>query len=193
MGKSNSKANLCNGIKLNDEKLLNAILSTSPNLFKEFINENNDHTALCMAAYYGSLKAVELLVEGGADVNQVEVKDNNSPLLIAAKRNKLDVLKYLLEKGADVNYRNKMDLSVLDYAVIHSNYDIAYHIETNYPESQPKTLDEYIDLSRDLRVPLFNIVSFMENLKEKVEPSKVPSFGLSNEEKTSNSYFFNKF
>lgn len=189
MGKSNSKDILCKGIRKNNEELISNLLTQNPNLFKEFVNKNNDHTALCMAVYYGNLKAVQILVEGGADVNQCEDRRQNSPVMIAAKRNKLDIMIYLIQKGANVNHKNNYNLNVLDYAIIHANYSISFYLKNNWNTLEEKSEDEYIDLIKEMRVPLFNIILFFKNLKNKTDPAKTPCFVLTKEESTSNIFF----
>lgn len=59
-------------------------------------------TPLCRAAHFGHTESVKMLVNAGADINQVSTK-SKSPVLIAARKNRSDVVKYLLENGASPN------------------------------------------------------------------------------------------
>jgi ankyrin repeat protein len=59
-------------------------------------------TALLYAARDGKLAIAQMLVKGGADVNQAEA-NKMTPLLIAIANDHPDVAQFLLSKGADVN------------------------------------------------------------------------------------------
>ena len=60
-------------------------------------------TALTLAARDGKVEAVMALLEGGADINQVEAGQGNSPLLVATINGWFDLALMLLEKGVDPN------------------------------------------------------------------------------------------
>lgn len=59
-------------------------------------------TALLYAGRDGRLEIARMLLEAGADVNQVEA-NKVSPLLIAIANDHLNLAQFLLSKGADVN------------------------------------------------------------------------------------------
>ncbi|XP_039284945.1 poly [ADP-ribose] polymerase tankyrase-2 isoform X2 [Nilaparvata lugens] len=61
---------------------------------------------LHMAAEFGFVDLVKLLLKNGADPNIVNQLDQ-TPLQVAARRNQLEVVKILLEAGADPNCRNE--------------------------------------------------------------------------------------
>jgi ankyrin repeat protein len=67
--------------------------------------------ALRDAIVSGDLKAVQTLVEKGADVNAAV--DEATPLMNAAYYGHTGILRFLLEKGADANQRNSQDWSPL--------------------------------------------------------------------------------
>jgi ankyrin repeat protein len=58
-------------------------------------------TALLLAVRDGNVDAVQALVDGGANVNQVREGDNTSPMLLAAINGHYDMVKYFLDKGGD--------------------------------------------------------------------------------------------
>ena len=60
-------------------------------------------SALHFAARQGFADVVKALVEGGADLNQLNAGDRTTPLLIAIINGHFDLAKWMLEKGADPN------------------------------------------------------------------------------------------
>jgi ankyrin repeat protein len=59
---------------------------------------------LHLAVKNGNLKKVKLLVEKGADVNALTIREiGGSPLHIAAETGNIQILKYLILKGAKIN------------------------------------------------------------------------------------------
>ena len=71
--------------------------------YNELISSQGGLTALHFAARQGYIDTVKALVDGGADINQLNAGDKTSPLLIAIINGHFDLAKYLLEKGANPN------------------------------------------------------------------------------------------
>ncbi len=69
--------------------------------YNELISSQGGLTALLFAARQGYTETVKALVEGGADLNQLNAGDQTSPLLIAIINGHFDLAMYMLEKGAD--------------------------------------------------------------------------------------------
>lgn len=78
-------------------------------------------TALLLAVREGSFEAVEALLDGGADVNQVREGDQTSPMLLAAINGHYDLVKYLLDRGGDPNVASTDGATPL-YAVINKEW-----------------------------------------------------------------------
>lgn len=72
-------------------------------LYNELIGAQGGLTALHFAARQGAIDTAKVLLEGGADVNQLSPADNMSPLLIATINGHFDLAAYLVERGANVN------------------------------------------------------------------------------------------
>ncbi len=88
-------------------------------------------TPLMVAAQYGYLDSVKLLLENGADINKQTMKEDEycsefarnlcinhgerSALMYAAQEGQYEVIKYLLSQGADINLRDTKGLSAYDY------------------------------------------------------------------------------
>jgi ankyrin repeat protein len=71
--------------------------------YNELISSQGGMTALHFAARQGFTDVVKALVEGGADINQLNAGDQTSPLLITIINGHFDLAMYLLDKGADPN------------------------------------------------------------------------------------------
>lgn len=63
MGQANSKEELLEAIRQNKKNEVKRILKKYPELKNACINQKNDHTSLCMAAYYGCIIATKELIE----------------------------------------------------------------------------------------------------------------------------------
>lgn len=68
-------------------------------------NSKDAPHALSIAVSHGNKKAVELLVNGGADVNLATAINGLSPLHTAASEGFTAISEFLIEKGAEVNSR----------------------------------------------------------------------------------------
>ena len=71
--------------------------------YNELISSQGGMSALHFAARQGFDEVVKALVEGGADLNQLNAGDRTTPLLIAIINGHFDLAKWMLEKGADPN------------------------------------------------------------------------------------------
>lgn len=71
--------------------------------YNELISSQGGLSALLFAARQGYTDTVKALIEGGADINQLNAGDKTGPLLIAIINGHFDLATYLLEKGANPN------------------------------------------------------------------------------------------
>jgi len=69
--------------------------------YNELISTQGGLSALLLATRQGYTDTVKALIEGGADINQLNAGDKTSPLLMAIINGHFDLAKYLIEKGAD--------------------------------------------------------------------------------------------
>ncbi len=91
----------------------------------------------CSSKYY-DIQFVEILVQNGANVNDIETgkrKKGNStratPLIEASKSGLIDLVKFLVSKGANVNYQNEFGQSALSESIMQKRYDISYYLLKN--------------------------------------------------------------
>ena len=106
--------------------------------------DGGELTALIYAARAGSVDAARVLLDAGADVNQV-TRYGWSPLLAATQNRNYRLGKFLIERGADVNIANKGGWTPLYLATDNRNLEGG-----DYPTRPPDMNDlEYIKLLLD--------------------------------------------
>ncbi len=74
-----------------------------------------NHTPLHMAAFYGRVKIVRMLIDAGADVN-VQSEDGWTPLHVAAYKEELKIARMLIDAGANKDLQNDDDKLPYDLA-----------------------------------------------------------------------------
>ena len=89
----------------------------------------------CSVWAYDDDRFAEMLIEKGANVNDVQTAENEgatrTPLILAASYGRLGLVKLLVSRGADINYRNKNGESALKECVVVKYYDIALFLLQN--------------------------------------------------------------
>ena len=105
-------------------------------------------TPLLHAVRQGHLEAVEVMLDGGADIDQVSVGDGTSPLLMAAINSQFDVALLLVERGADPNVVSELNGIAPLWATINARWQP----RTRFP--QPQALGQqnstYLDVMEAL-------------------------------------------
>jgi ankyrin repeat protein len=71
--------------------------------YNELISSQGGLSALLFAARQGSTDTVKALLDGGADINQLNAGDQTSPLLMSVINGHFDLSMMLLERGANPN------------------------------------------------------------------------------------------
>jgi ankyrin repeat protein len=120
---------------------------TRPFRYNELIGSQGGFTALQFAARQGFIETVKALLDGGADVNQVNPGDQSTALVTAIINGRFDLAMYLIEKGASVTHASKNGVTPL-YATI----NMQWHYKSLYP--QPKAYQQqqttYLELLKAL-------------------------------------------
>jgi uncharacterized protein len=92
------------------------VFSPTYSKYAYFPKTKGDFTALMLAAQAGDLGSVQVLLTGGADVNE-STPEYGSALVLAIFNGHEDVGLYLLEKGADPNITDGYGITPLHWAV----------------------------------------------------------------------------
>lgn len=85
------------------------------------IGRTGGMTALLHAAREGQIETAMVLLDGGADINQLS-GDGSSPLLIAARNGRYDLMMVLLQRGADPRIGTTTDGATPLFSVLESRW-----------------------------------------------------------------------
>jgi ankyrin repeat protein len=113
----------------------------------ELVAAQGGLTPLLLAAREGHVDAVKVLLDAGADVNQVSAGDRTSPLLIATINGHLDLALMLLEKGADAQAASENNATPLYGAL---NVEWAPKSLYPQPKAQLNQKATYLELMKVL-------------------------------------------
>jgi len=80
------------------------------------LKDEGGHDALSWACAEGRPEAVELLVDGGADIESLDKEYQRTPLMIAAEHGNVRAVEILIRRGAKINARDRNDATALIYA-----------------------------------------------------------------------------
>jgi len=129
--------------------------------FAELVSAQGGLTPLHFAVRQGYADAATVLLESGADVNQV-TGDNTSPLLMAIINGHFDLARKLLDRGADPRRASDNGVTPL-YAVL----NVQWAPKTLYPQPRAYTQQvlSHVDMMRAL---LDRGVDVNARLKQKV-------------------------
>jgi len=81
------------------------------------IKDEENRTALHLACKAGSTRIVKLLLDRGANIDELGGKLNQTPLHIAVENGHLDIAELLLNAGANIDAKNKLGFTPLYNAV----------------------------------------------------------------------------
>ncbi len=115
--------------------------------FAELVSTQGGLTPVHFAIRQGHTDAVKLLLESGADLNQVTGGDGTSPLLMAVINGQLDLAMFLLERGANPRLASDNGVTPL-YAAL----NVQWAPKALYPQPRAYTQQKvsYIDVMRAL-------------------------------------------
>ena len=89
-------------------------------------------TPLHIACYNDNLEMIKILLEGGANINEVDNK-GNTPLSFLVKYGKDKLIKFLKENGADINKKNNSKNTAIEISIQYGNLEcIKVFLELGY-------------------------------------------------------------
>lgn len=152
----------------------------------------------CSSKHY-DIKYAELLIKGGANVNDVETgkrKEGNStrltPLIAAAKTGNIELIKLLINNHADINYVNEYKQTALSVAMLTAKYNVALYLlqqgaDYKRPvfnrEEENKEMylvdvlrEAFVDLNTDEHKSKMQVVSFLASKGVSYKNAPIPDF-----------------
>jgi len=145
------------------------------------------------------IKFVELLLESGANVNDIETGERKewnttrfTPLIAAAKTGMLDLVELLIRNGADINYQNEYKHSALSESIMVSRYEIALYLLKEgadykqpifFKEEQNRDMylvdvlrEDFFDLDTDKYKYKMGIVDFLKSKSINYKATPIPEY-----------------
>lgn len=108
-----------------------------PQSFAETVGGQGGFTALIHAAREGYLESALVLLDAGADIDQLSEGDHSSPLLIAVINGHFDLAMLLLDRGADPNLASDAGATPVFAALnVHWAPKARYPQQTAYKQQQ---------------------------------------------------------
>jgi hypothetical protein len=83
--------------------IVELLLTFGVKIDEQDLLRNGGNTALLFASQNGSLPAVRILLQAGANVNIAAVGSGATPLMWAARNGNLDMVKLMVEHGANIH------------------------------------------------------------------------------------------
>ena len=111
--------------------------------YNEQLGVQGGHTALLLAVREGQVAAVDALLEGGANIDQVSAGDHTSPMVMAAINGHYDLVLRLLKRGANPNLASDAGAAPL-FAVL--NKEWAPTTRTPQPAFQLQQQATYLEV-----------------------------------------------
>ncbi|WP_373064612.1 ankyrin repeat domain-containing protein [Gemmatimonas sp.] len=111
--------------------------------YNELLGAQGGHTALLLAVREGKIEAVDALLDGGANIDQVSAGDHTSPMLMASINGHYDMVMLLLERGGNPNLASDAGAAPL-FAVL--NKEWAPMTRTPQPSFQLQQKAMYLEV-----------------------------------------------
>ncbi len=132
--KSNSNTNIIDNDGNNSLHL--AVYTKNLSICNKIINKDVNinaktligETALHIACNFQQFDIVKLLISNNIDINAQDYNNEITAIIYSITLNTNNISKYLLYHGADPNIQDFMGNTVLHYALIEENYEIAYEL-----------------------------------------------------------------
>lgn len=116
------------------------LLNPIKRLFRRETNVNDGYTALMMACFNGHVETSSVLLDGGADINDIGPLGNTS-LHASIINNRTDIIQLLVKRGANVNISNVDGHTPIMLATVMGYIPIVDILQANGGISDTKSLN----------------------------------------------------
>ncbi len=103
---------------------------------------------LADAVWNGNIEDVKLLINKGADVNEIynNKYQDHTTLMLAAKKGNAEIVRILLERGVELDRANKMGYTALVWASMYGHTDIVRLLSDSGADINTKEFQGYTSL-----------------------------------------------
>lgn len=146
---------LMQAVSQNNPKMINSLLSAGadPNYYNEQ-SLGEYATALMIAAKNDSVDAINLLIDGGANVNTQHKTVGMTALMVAAEHNSNSAIRLLLEYGADLEAKTfgmtGKGLTAICFAAMEGHKELVMFLQENGAKKKPLRAVDRKKLPRDM-------------------------------------------
>lgn len=116
--------NLAINIKSN-KTILKLLLNAGASVH---VRDKEDLTPLYTALRWKDIDVIKILIDAGADVNDVCTKNRSTALHCAVQNNSVSRTEYLLSQGANVNFKDNNKLTPLHYVTLYNQLDSHFNV-----------------------------------------------------------------
>jgi hypothetical protein len=99
--------------------------------YNEQLGVQGGHTALLLAVREGQVDAVDALLDGGANIDQVSAGDHTSPMLMASINGHYDLVMRLIKRGANPNLASDAGAAGSDANYGHGTLNLGWALNRN--------------------------------------------------------------
>ncbi|GBM34563.1 Histone-lysine N-methyltransferase EHMT1 [Araneus ventricosus] len=114
---------LFNPIKVGDVKKVIQLIANGVDPNHKF-NQHKNNTPLHIAAFYGSIGIVHILIQYGASIDAVN-DDLETPFILAVEKDQMAVVRYLIHAGAEIDVKNENGLTAFHVACKNNSKEMA--------------------------------------------------------------------
>ncbi|KAF8796616.1 Histone-lysine N-methyltransferase EHMT1 like protein [Argiope bruennichi] len=114
---------LFNPIKVGDIKKVIQLIANGVDPNHKF-NQHKNNTPLHIAAFYGCIGIVHILIQYGASIDAVN-DDLETPFILAVEKDQMAVVRYLVHTGTEIDVKNENGLTAFHIACKNNSKELA--------------------------------------------------------------------
>ncbi|CAL1268358.1 unnamed protein product [Larinioides sclopetarius] len=114
---------LFNPIKVGDVKKVIQLIANGVDPNHKF-NQHKNNTPLHIAAFYGCIGIVHILIQYGASIDAVN-DDLETPFILAVEKDQMAVARYLIHAGSEIDVKNENGLTAFHVACKNNSKEMA--------------------------------------------------------------------
>ena len=114
----------------------------------------NGATALHYACNFGLYDVTHTLLEAGANQDVSEYEYSFYPIFYPAVQNNIPLTDLLIKHGANPNWQDYLGNTIIHYAIMNENIELANHIIDSYPIKKKSLTEKLVSDAREIAPPM---------------------------------------